>query len=38
MKRSTPRIEADLPSREACDRYNQLAGKSKVIAGLHLTC
>jgi hypothetical protein len=28
----------DLPTREACDRYNDLAGESRVIAGLHLTC
>jgi hypothetical protein len=28
----------DLPSREACDRYNELAGRTKVIAGIHLTC
>jgi len=28
----------DLPTPEACDRYNELAGASKVIAGLHLTC
>jgi hypothetical protein len=27
-----------LPTREACDRYNELAGSGKVIAGLHLTC
>jgi hypothetical protein len=28
----------DLPTGQACDRYNELAGKYKVIAGLHLTC
>jgi hypothetical protein len=28
----------DLPTREACDRYNELASQSKVVAGLHLTC
>lgn len=28
----------DLPTREACDRYNELASESRVIAGLHLTC
>ena len=28
----------ELPTGEACDRYNELAGQSKVIAGLHLTC
>jgi hypothetical protein len=28
----------ELPTREACDRYNELAGQSRVIAGLHLTC
>ena len=28
----------ELPTREACDRYNELAGRSRVIAGLHLTC
>ncbi len=27
-----------LPSRDAVDRYNELAGKSRVMAGLHLTC
>jgi hypothetical protein len=27
-----------LPTREACERYNELEGESKVIAGLHLTC
>jgi hypothetical protein len=28
----------ELPTREACDRYNELAAKSRVVAGLHLTC
>ena len=28
----------ELPTGEACDRYNELAVQSKVIAGLHLTC
>jgi len=27
-----------LPTRAACDLYNQLSTKAKVIAGLHLTC
>ncbi len=27
-----------LPTREACDRYNEMAGSGKIIAGLHLTC
>lgn len=27
-----------LSTSEACDRYNELAGSGKVIAGLHLTC
>ena len=27
-----------LPTEEACDRYNELAGSGKVIAALHLTC
>ena len=27
-----------LPTQDACDRYNELAGSGKVIAGLHLTC
>lgn len=27
-----------LPTRAACDRYNELSGKGKVVAGLHLTC
>lgn len=28
----------ELPTAEACERYNLLAGKRKVVAGLHLTC
>jgi hypothetical protein len=28
----------ELPTGEACDRYNELAGQSRVIAALHLTC
>jgi hypothetical protein len=28
----------ELPTREACDRYNELAGGSRIVAGLHLTC
>ncbi|MHC4661426.1 MAG: Mth938-like domain-containing protein [Planctomycetota bacterium] len=28
----------DLPTGEACDRYNELASKKIVVAGLHLTC
>ena len=28
----------DLPTGQACDRYNQLTGQYKVVAGLHLTC
>jgi len=28
----------ELPTGEACDRYNELAGRSRVVAGLHLTC
>jgi hypothetical protein len=28
----------DLPTRQACDRYNELSAGSKVIAALHLTC
>ena len=28
----------DLPTRAACERYNELSGKSRVVAGLHLTC
>ena len=28
----------ELRTREACDRYNELAGRSTVVAGLHLTC
>lgn len=27
-----------LPTREACERYNEMAGSGRVIAGLHLTC
>ncbi len=27
-----------IPSKEACDMYNELAEKKKVVAGLHLTC
>jgi hypothetical protein len=27
-----------LPTSEACERYNEMAGSGKVIAGLHLTC
>jgi len=27
-----------LPTREAIERYNEMAGSGKVIAGLHLTC
>lgn len=27
-----------LPTEAACERYNELAGSGKVIAGLHLTC
>lgn len=27
-----------LPTREACDRFNQLAGSRKVAAAFHLTC
>jgi hypothetical protein len=27
-----------LPTQAACDRYNELAGSGRVIAGLHLTC
>lgn len=27
-----------LPTGEACDRYNDLAGAKRVVAGLHLTC
>jgi len=27
-----------LPTAEACDRYNELAGSGKVAAALHLTC
>ena len=27
-----------LPTADACDRYNEISGKGKVIAGLHLTC
>jgi len=27
-----------LPSREACEKYNELSGTAKVVAGLHLTC
>jgi hypothetical protein len=26
------------PTPEACDIYNELSGKNKVIAALHLTC
>jgi hypothetical protein len=28
----------ELPTGEACERYNQLAVQSRVVAGLHLTC
>ncbi len=28
----------ELPTPAACDRYNELANTTKVIAGLHLTC
>ncbi|TET38897.1 MAG: hypothetical protein E3J72_01875 [Planctomycetota bacterium] len=28
----------DLPTREACDRYNELSESKNVAAGLHLTC
>ncbi len=28
----------DLPTKEACERYNRLASESLVVAGLHLTC
>jgi hypothetical protein len=27
-----------LPTREACDRYNEMASISGVVAALHLTC
>jgi hypothetical protein len=27
-----------LPTHEACEHYNQIAGKVTVIAALHLTC
>lgn len=27
-----------LPTAEACERYNQLAGKKRTIAALHLSC
>ena len=27
-----------VPTRDACERYNEIAGSGKVIAGLHLTC
>jgi hypothetical protein len=28
----------ELPTGEACDTYNSLAGTKRVVAGLHLTC
>ena len=30
----------DLPTRAACERYNELSGEegARVVAGLHLTC
>ncbi len=28
----------ELPTRAACERYNELAEKARVVAGLHLTC
>ena len=28
----------DLPTKEACDKFNDLSSSGKVIAGLHLTC
>ena len=27
-----------LPTNEACDEYNRIAGTSKVVAALHITC
>ena len=28
----------DLPTRAACERYNELSKDARVVAGLHLTC
>jgi hypothetical protein len=28
----------DKPTKEACKSFNELAGKTKVVAALHLTC
>ncbi len=27
-----------LPTKEACEKYNSLSARARVIAGLHLTC
>ena len=28
----------ELPTKDACERYNEISEDSKVIAGFHLTC